>query len=368
MMPQDNCSKPTVLEADSAEKKLCTTSIPTEWVGPISIISSECGPYITHAPLATYESPLWPSVQRGLALSKRAGGILTTILRDAMSRSIVVDTPSAGAAYRIQQAIEHNFSSYAETCQETSQFLKVKSFHFQITATLLYIRVEATTGDASGHNMITKAADALLRRVCKDFQDARYISVSGNFCTDKKVSAVNAILGRGKSVIAEVTIPERLCKIYLRATPEAIVELNIKKNLIGSILSGAVESANAHYANMLLGIYLATGQDAANIVEGSQGITYCEVRKRDLYFSVSMPNIIVGTIGNGKDLPHISTAFEKMGCSPSLFSIPGQASRKLAEIVGAVVLAGELSLLGAQTNQGELVSTHMALERKKGMI
>ncbi len=358
-------SASTISHMASREDTTSITPVPTRWVGPFSINSAENGSYLVHAPLATYESPLWPSVERGAALAKRAGGITATIIRDGMARSIVIDAISANQARYIKDTIEKSLTTYIAICEETSRYLKVRLLHCHIVSSLLYIRIEATTGDASGHNMITKAADALLQKVCREFPGVKHISVSGNFCTDKKVSSVNAILGRGKSVVAEVTIPERLCHAYLRASPQSIVDLNIKKNLIGSIISGAVESANAHYANMLLGIYLATGQDVANIVEGSQGITHCEVREGSLYFSVSLPNIIVGTIGNGKDLPFIRDVFEKMGCLPSSFTVQGQASRKLAEIVAATVLAGELSLLGAQANPGELVSTHMTLERRE---
>ena len=133
--------------------------------------------------------------------------------------------------------------------------------------------------------------------------------------------------------------------------------------MVGSIINGGVQSANAHVANMLLALYIATGQDAANIIEGSQSITYAHVEEHTgaLYFSVTLPNLIIGTVGGMKQLTHFKEAFEKMGCSPT--DVPGSASRRFAECTGACVLAGELSLLAAQTNPGELVRTHMVLER-----
>jgi len=211
--------------------------------------------------------------------------------------------------------------------------------------------------------MITKAAESVLQWICNQFSDLAYLSISGNICTDKKVSSINSILGRGKEICAEVTISRELCKTLLKTTPEAIATLNTKKNLLGSIINGGVASANAHFANMLLALYLATGQDAANIVEGSQGITYAEVQNNDLYFCVSIPNIIVGTVGNGKNLPWVLKSLEQLGCLPD--GIPGQSSQKLAQIVAATVLCGELSLLAAQTNPGELVRTHLVIERGK---
>src|SRR4029079_9539057 len=150
-----------------------------------------------------------------------------------------------------------------------------------------------------------------------------YVSISGNYCTDKKVSSVNGILGRGKYVVAEIKIPRTICTRNLRTTPEKIVALNVKKNLIGSILSGSIRSANAHFANILLGFYLATGQDAANIVEGSQGIVYADLcfddgkTNPDLYFSVTLPNIILGSVGNGKQHAFVKENLQTLGCLAS---------------------------------------------------
>jgi len=148
--------------------------------------------------------------------------------------------------------------------------------------------------------MCTQAAEALMNHILEVHSDLQYGSISGNYCSDKKATAVNGILGRGKYVVSELTIPQKICSRYLKTTPEKVVQLNIRKNLIGTMLAGGLRSANAHFANMLLGFYLATGQDAANIVEGSQGLTMAEERDGDLYFSVTLPNIIVGTVGNGR--------------------------------------------------------------------
>ncbi len=137
----------------------------------------------------------------------------------------------------------------------------------------------------------------------------------------------------------------------------------IRKNLVGSTIAGALRSSNAHYANMLLAFYMATGQDAANIVEGSQGITYAEDREEGLYFSCTLPHLIVGTVGNGKHLSQIDDALEKLGCREN--REPGENSSRLAALIAATVLCGELSLLAAQTNPGELMATHLLMERKE---
>jgi hydroxymethylglutaryl-CoA reductase (NADPH) len=246
---------------------------------------------------------------------------------------------------------------------ETSRFARLIDMHSQAVGNLIYLRFEFNTGDASGHNMATLAADRLLEWILVRFRTLKYVSISGNYCADKKASAVNGILGRGKYVIAEITISREICKKLLKTTPEKLAQINTKKNLIGNILAGSIRSGNAHYANMLLGFYLATGQDAANIIEGSQGITYAEVRGDDLYFSVTLPNVIVGAVGSGKTYDFVRENLRLLGCAEE--REPGQNARRLAIIAAGTVLCGELSLLAAQTNPGELMKGHLKLERRK---
>lgn len=148
----------------------------------------------------------------------------------------------------------------------TSRHAKLVDIHDEIVGNLLFVRFALETGDASGHNMVTRAADALMERILGWDLGLSYGSISGNYCTDKKPSAVNGILGRGRNVACDILIPRELVAKSLRSTPEAITELVIRKNFVGSTIAGALRSANAHFANMLLAIYLATGQDAANIV------------------------------------------------------------------------------------------------------
>jgi hydroxymethylglutaryl-CoA reductase (NADPH) len=249
----------------------------------------------------------------------------------------------------------------ANVAASTSQFAKLEKIDHQITGKLLFLRLAFHTGDAAGHNMATKAADAIISWLVKTFPELRYVSISGNYCVDKKASAVNGILGRGKSVVAEILIPAHICLDKLKTTPQAICDLNIKKNLIGSILAGSIRSANAHFANLLLAFYLALGQDAANIVEGSQGIVYTEMQDEDLYFSVTIPNIIVGTIGHGKDFPFVRENLRILGCDEPAET--GKNAERLAMICAATVLCGELSLLAAQSNSGELMQAHQRFER-----
>lgn len=335
-------------------------NVPMQTIGPIKIIGAEVNDEI-HVPLATYESPLWPSTNRGAKVSRLSGGIRATILQEKMTRSILLEAPNAQVCQEVLVSLKNRDAEVREVVSQSSRFARLLDINNQVIGNLLFLRFEFFTGDAAGHNMVTKAADALMAWILNQYPTLHYGSISGNFCTDKKASAVNGILGRGKHVVTEVLIPREVCRTVLKTYPEKIVDLNIKKNLIGTMAAGTVRSANAHFANMLLGFYLATGQDAANIIEGSQGFVHAECRGDDLYFSATLPNVIVGTIGAGKHLDFVKENLRNMGCLED--RAPGMNARRLAIIAAATVLCGEISLLAAQTNPGELMRCHVEMER-----
>jgi hydroxymethylglutaryl-CoA reductase (NADPH) len=190
------------------------------------------------------------------------------------------------------------------------------------------------------------------------------IAISGNYCTDKKPAAINWIEGRGKSVVAEAIIPGNIVQSVLKTTVRAIVELNISKNLIGSAMAGSIGGFNAHAANILTAVYLATGQDPAQNVESSQCITLMEAVNdgQDLYISVTMPCIEVGTVGGGTALPPQAACLDLLGVRGANVEKPGANAQRLARIIGAAVMAGELSLCAALA-AGHLVKSHMAHNR-----
>lgn len=340
--------------------KILEAPIPMRWVGPVNITGNTLAEKVS-IPLATYETPLWHSVGRGARVSTLTEGILTTVVDERMSRSILLEAENAAFALQAVQSIKNRMDELQAVVAQSSRFAKLIDLNSQIVGNLLYLRLEFTTGDASGHNMVTNAADQLFPWLLQQYPYLRYCSISANYCSDKKATAVNGILGRGKNVISEILIPRDICERRLKTTPEKVVDLNIKKNLIGTMIAGGLRSANAHYANMLLAFYLATGQDAANIVEGSQGVVHAEVRGDDLYFSCTIPNLIVGTVGNGKGLDFVENNLQMLGCKDDRPA--GDNSRRLAAICAATVLCGELSLLAAQTNPGELMQAHLGLER-----
>ncbi|WP_405164566.1 hydroxymethylglutaryl-CoA reductase [Nocardia sp. NBC_01499] len=336
-------------------------AVPLQWVGPLRITGNTVDDLVD-VPLATYESPLWPSVGRGARIATLTEkGVVATLVDDRMTRSILLEADDAATAYATVKQLNDQFVQLQEVVAGSSRHAELIDLHHQITGDLLFLRFEFTTGDASGHNMATLASDHLMDHILATVPGLRYVSISGNYCTDKKATAVNGILGRGKNVITELLVPRELVEKKLHTTARQVVELNIRKNLIGTLLAGGIRSANAHYANMLLAVYLATGQDAANIVEGSQGITHAEDRDGDLYFSCTLPNLIVGTVGNGKHESFVDENLTRLGCRED--REPGDNARRLAVITAATVLCGELSLMAAQTNRGELMRAHTQFER-----
>jgi hydroxymethylglutaryl-CoA reductase (NADPH) len=278
-----------------------------------------------------------------------------------MTRSILLEAPSAVIAAESVAALHQRLPELAEIVSGQSHYARLIRVDPEISGRLLFLRFVLETGDAAGHNMVTQAADLLLKWCLVQYPMLQSVSVSGNYCVDKKVSAVNGLLGRGKHVIAEGVVSRAVCAAVLKTTPENIVNLHIKKNLTGGILAGSLRTANAHFANMLLGFYLATGQDVANIVEGSQGMVQAELQEGDLYFAVTLPNIIVGTVGNGKHHGFVQENLTRMGCMAP--NAPGVNAKRLAKLVAATVWCGEISLLAAQTNPGELMRCHLAFER-----
>lgn len=335
--------------------------IPMSWVGPIrfdgNVLTGELS-----VPMATYETPLWPSTGRGAKVSRLTErGIVCTLVDERMSRSVLFEAPDAQAALAASRALQDDIDGLQQVVSGVSRFAKLVDVYVQIVGNLLFVRFEFTTGDASGHNMTTLCSEHLMTHILARFPELKYGSISGNLCSDKKATAVNGIRGRGKYVVAELLVPEQIVSERLRTTARQVEQLNIRKNLIGTTMAGGLRSANAHFANMLLAFYLATGQDAANIVEGSQGVTHVEDRDGDLYFSVTLPNLIMGTVGNGKGVPFVEENLKQIGCLDE--AEPGENARKLAVLCAGAVLCGELSLMAAQTNPGELMEAHVAIER-----
>jgi len=260
--------------------------------------------------------------------------------------------------------VEENFEKLKQAAESTTRHGRLRSIRPWVTGNLVWLRFEFETGDAMGMNMVTIATDKALETLLKEYDgEVRVIALSGNMCVDKKPAALNAILGRGKTVVAEALVKREVVEKVLKTTPEKIHEVNLAKNLMGSARAASL-SFNAHYANIIAAIFIATGQDVAQVVESSIGYTWTEVRGGDLYISVTLPSLEVGTVGGGTRLPTQREALAMMGVAGS-GDPPGTNAKKFAEIVAATVLAGELSLLAA-LSAGHLAKAHIKLGRGGG--
>ena len=228
-------------------------------------------------PMATTEGVLVASASRGCKAINAAGGAVTVLTADGMTRGPCVGfkTLTRAAEAKIWLDSPEGQRTMKESFNSTSRFARLQSLKTALAGTYLYIRFKTTTGDAMGMNMISKGVEVALDVMSREagFQDMSIISVSGNFCTDKKPAAINWIDGRGKSIVAESIIPGEVVRNVLKSDVNALVELNTSKNLIGSAMAGSIGGFNAHAANIVAAVFLATGQDPAQTVESSQCIT-----------------------------------------------------------------------------------------------
>lgn len=320
-----------------------------------------------YVPMATTEGCLVASTNRGCRALSLSGGVRSYMIGDGMTRGPVIRMPSAKEASEIMAWLREreNFEILKKEFDSTSRFARLQKIHVRIAGRLVFIRFVASTGDAMGMNMLSKGSDKALNKLHELFPSVEILSVSGNYCTDKKPAAVNWIQGRGKAVVCEAKIPGKVVREVLKTDVASIVDVNISKNLIGSAVAGSVGGFNAQAANIVTAIYIATGQDPAQNVASSNCITIleqCGDERKDLYISCTMPSIEIGTIGGGTVLPAQASCLKLLGVKGSCTENPGQHSSKLARIVCATVLAGELSLLAALA-EGHLVRSHMTHNR-----
>jgi len=224
------------------------------------------------------------------------------------------------------------------------------------------MRFKSKTGDAMGMNVVGKAVEKTLLYI-QSVHPLKIISLSGNVCTDKKPSSLNWTEGRGRSVVCEAVIKKDIVNSVLKTTVEDLIELNIAKNLIGSAVAGSIGGFNAHAANLVAAIFLATGQDIAQTVESANCMTLIDrTPEGDLHISVTMPTVEVGTIGGGTFLPAQSSCLDILGVKGPCIEQPGHHADRLASVVAATVLAGELSLMSALA-AGHLMKSHLTLNR-----
>lgn len=339
-------------------------------IGYMPLPVGVAGPYNVdgeslYLPMATTEGTLIASTSRGCKAINAGGGATTVLLADGMTRGPCVEFPNiieAGAAKKWLEG--EGLQVMQDAFNSTTRFGRLRKLKVAVAGRLVYIRFSTTTGDAMGMNMISKGCEKALEVLGEKFPNMSVVSLSGNYCTDKKPAAINWIEGRGKSVVAEAVIPGKIVETVLKTTVNALVELNLDKNLIGSAMAGAMGGFNAHAANILTAVYLATGQDPAQNVESSNCITLMKAINdgQDLLISCTMPSIEVGTLGGGTALPPQASMLDLLGVRGSHPETPGANAQRLARIICAGVMAGELSLCAALA-AGHLVKAHMAHNR-----
>jgi len=281
---------------------------------------------------------------------KLCGGVKATVMADAMQRAPVFVFRDARACRDFVNWVQANVGDIRVQAESTSSVAKLQYIDPYVANKFVYLRFNYSTGDAAGQNMVGRATFAACSWILDHYQGVTNFYLESNFATDKKASHVNVMRTRGKRVTAEATIRRDVLIQHLRVEPEKLVYHHGVAN-VGAFLSGA-NNNGAQSANAITAMFIATGQDVANVAESSAAVIYCELTpERDLYISLTIPSLIVATHGGGTGLPTQRECLEIMGCCGK-----GKVNR-LAEIVAGVALAGEISL-GAAISSLDWVSAH----------
>ncbi len=330
--------------------------VPIGIAGPL-LIDGEHAKGEFYVPLATTEGTLVASYNRGMKLLRACGGVRTTVVDDAMQRAPVFAFESAREARDFELWVTANFESIKQNAETTTSVGKLRDIQQFPAARFLYLRFNYTTGDAAGQNMTGRATKAACDWIASVYPGIERYQLEGSMATDKKSSYVNTLHTRGKRVIAEAIVPAHVLDDVMRVPVAKIFEARLTSQL-GGYMAG-VNNNGAHSANAIAAIFIACGQDAANVAESSAAAVFAEIKENgDYYFSVTIPSLIVATYGGGTGLPTQRECLELMDCYGE-----GKA-KKLAEIVAATALCGELSL-GAAVIADEWVSSHEKYGRNR---
>lgn len=344
----------------NCENLIGVAQVPMGIVGPLRVRGDEVDEEL-YVPLATTEGALVASTSRGCSALRAAGGARVYVEDVGMTRAPVFRTSGIDETRRLLAWVDENFERLRTIAEGTSSYLRlldVKPFAF---ATTVFLRFRFRSGDAMGMNMATIACDRMVREYIEPEAGVACIALSGNFCIDKKPAAINFAEGRGKRIHAEVLLSREVLEGNLKTTAVGLTEVQYRKNLLGSIAAGS-SGFNAHFANSIAAFFIATGQDVAHVVGGSLGVTSVETREDGAaHFSIFLPDMPLGAVGGGTGLGTQHESLAMLGVAPDPLR-PGAAVRRLGEILGAVVLASELSLMAAFTSQ-DLARAHERLGR-----
>lgn len=348
--------------AGNIENLFGVAQVPIGLAGPL-LVNGEHAQGEFYVPMATIEGTMLASYNRGMRVIRESGGVLTTVSGESMQRAPVFVFRSAREARDFGNWLEENYSQIKEVAESTTSIGKLNEIEHYHAHNMVFTRFDYSTGDAAGQNMTSRATFVACQWIHKHCPTLTHYLLSGNFDTEKKTSSVNLLKGRGRRVTAEITVPRDVMIERLRITPEQM-HYGQGISTLSAYLTNSSNNA-AHPANGLAALYLATGQDIANIGESNQCTTYNKVtRDGDYYFSITFPALILASYGGGTALPTQRECLEIMDCF-------GQGKAlKLAEIAAALALAGELSLGAAakvdrKTGTNEWVDAHEKLGRNR---
>jgi hydroxymethylglutaryl-CoA reductase (NADPH) len=323
--------------------------VPIGVVGPLRV-NGEHAHGDFYVPLATTEGTLAASYGRGMRILHEAGGVKTTVIDDRMQRAPAFQFADARDARDFGLWLRRHEAEIRSIAEETTRSGRLIEIEQYQSGATVFCRFDYTTGDAAGQNLTGKATEAACRWILGQHPQVRFHVLEANFATDKKASQINTLKTRGKRVVAEATIPNELIQRRTRATTPQMYRSRQLATHAG-LLSGSINNGS-HSANGITALFIACGQDVANVAESSTALVYTELRENDdYYFSITIPSLIVATYGGGTGLPTQRECLELLGCYGA-----GKV-RKLAEIVAATVLCGEISLASAVA-AGEWVDAH----------
>ena len=330
--------------------------VPIGVAGPL-LINGEHAQGDFYVPLATAEGTLVASYNRGMRLLTECGGVRTTVVEEQMQRAPVFMFDDALEAREFGAWVDQHLPEIRAAAEATTRSGKLTYIGQYQVGPLRYLRVNFTTGDAAGQNMTAKATFAACEWIKANYPGRADYALTGAIDTDKKHSHINMLLTRGKRVVAEAVIKSDTLERLMGVDTQTLYDYR-QVHMVGGFLAGSA-SNSAHAANGIAALFIATGQDAANVAESHAAITYARLLDDgDYYWSITLPSLIVGTHGGGTGLPTQRECLELLGCDGK-----GKA-RKLAEICAATVLAGEISLTSAVL-AGQWVSSHERLGRNR---